>query len=133
MPEKTEAFAYKTDVKLVRGFIPVGIAPIALLTPVLIAAYISLSGWKTSSWTGFLDAFAMFRLGRGFEEELKGFGAVELKDCFVAKRIPGWVGDAGGGREGRCYTGLMGLEKEGYVGEIRLGGGEGLNDGTMYA
>jgi len=118
-------FSYQTDVKLTRG-IPMAIAPLVMLIPVLMVFYLAVREWNTPTWTEFLDSFAMFRLGRSWEKELDGSGALELKECWQVKDIPGVVGDALAG----VATESSGSE---YVGEIKLGGEGELSPHVKYA
>lgn len=128
------AFTYLTDVKLTRGIIPIVIAPLFLLLPIVFTLYLSLSQWNTPTWTAFLDAFAMFRLGRDWKSEMQGIGAIELRGCEDARFIPGFVGD---GRreivEGRVRwaRGQVGVGEE-YVGHVILGGGRPMLKGVKY-
>lgn len=115
---RQKGFSYQTDVKLERGFIPITVAPLVLLTPILIVAWMSMRKCAVPTWTEFLDSFAMFRLGRHWEQEMEGCGAMELKDCTQMKRIPGWVGDAGVGEAGE--------------GVVMLGGRGELVEGGLY-
>ena len=103
---------YQTHVKLQRGFVPVAVAPLMLLMPVLLLAWMSIRGRSVATWTEFLDSFAMFRLGRHWEKEMEGCGAEGLGDCWQAEQLPGWVG--------------------GEAGVVKLGGRDGLGEGVPY-
>ena len=109
---RKRGFSYQTHVKLQRGFVPAAVAPLVLLMPVLLLAWMSIRGRSVATWTEFLDSFAMFRLGRHWEREMEGCGAEELGDCWQAKQLPGWVG--------------------GDAGVVKLGGRDGLEEGVRY-
>ncbi|KAF8540667.1 hypothetical protein BDD12DRAFT_880026 [Trichophaea hybrida] len=47
---RQKGFSYQTDVKLERGFIPITVAPLVLLTPVLIVAWMSMRKCIVSTW-----------------------------------------------------------------------------------
>lgn len=121
-------FSYQTDVKLVRG-IPVAIAPLILLIPVLLVAYWSIRLWAVPTWTEFLDSFAMFRLGRAWEREMDGCGASELTECWQAREIPGIVGDS----EPEKAKEVMEISGREYVGVIKLGGVQSLAPDLRYS
>lgn len=130
VPMTRPGFSYQTDVKLSRG-IPVGIAPVVILAPVLFVFYLSLRQWNTPTWTQFLDSFAMFRLGRSWEHALDGTGAVEFRKCWQVKDIPGVVGD-GESEKTREDVESAGVKKE-YVGRVKLGGEGEFKPGVRYA
>lgn len=121
-------FSYQTDVKLVRG-IPITIAPMILLIPVLLVAYWSIRLWTVPTWTEFLDSFAMFRLGRAWEQEMEGCGASSLTECWQAREISGIVGDSEPGK----MKEVMEISGKEYVGVIKLGGAQSLAPGVRYA
>lgn len=121
-------FSYQTDVKLVRG-IPIAIAPLILLIPVLLVAYWSIRLWAVPTWTEFLDSFAMFRLGRAWEREMDGCGASVLTECWQAREISGIVGDA----EPQKLMEVAQMSGTEYVGVIKLGGAQSLAPGLRYA
>lgn len=121
-------FSYQTDVKLVRG-IPVAIAPLILLVPVLLVAWWSIRLWSVPTWTEFLDSFAMFRLGRAWEVEMDGCGARGLRECWEVRGISGVVGDSESGK----LKEVMGDSGGEYVGTIKLGGGQSLDSEVRYA
>ncbi|KAL0633646.1 hypothetical protein Q9L58_007473 [Maublancomyces gigas] len=121
-------FSYQTDVKLVRG-IPVAIAPLILLMPVLLVAYWSIRLWAVPTWTEFLDSFAMFRLGCAWEREMEGCGASSLTECWQAREISGIVGDS----EPEKLKEVMESSGREYVGVIKLGGAQLLEPGVKYA
>lgn len=125
VPTRRPGFSYQTDVKLTRG-IPMAIAPLVILIPVLMVFYLAAREWNTPTWTEFLDSFAMFRLGRSWERELDGSGALELKECWQVRNIPGVVGDA------VTRKVIESSEKE-YIGEIKLGGEGELSPHVKYA
>ncbi|KAF8475781.1 hypothetical protein BDZ91DRAFT_788450 [Kalaharituber pfeilii] len=136
------AFIYRTDVKITRGYgVPLGVAPVVLLAPIAFVVYHACECWGTPTWTEFLDAWAMFKLGRGWGGETVGLGGIELGDCWETRRIPGFVGD---GRGGVGWGGGAGIEEGGegheeggrgegrYVGLIQLGGRRPLRRGVVY-
>lgn len=125
---KKPGFSYQTDVKLVRG-IPIVIAPLILLVPVLLVAYWSIRLWNVPTWTEFLDSFAMFRLGRAWEQEMDDCGVRELTDCWQAREIPGIVGDS----EPEKAKEVMEISGQEYVGIIKLGGARSLEPSVRYA
>ncbi|KAG0131078.1 hypothetical protein HOY82DRAFT_647615, partial [Tuber indicum] len=128
VPARRPGFSYQTDVKLTRG-IPMVIAPLVILIPVLIVFYLAVREWNTPTWTEFLDSFAMFRLGRNWERELDGCGALRLRDCWQVRDIPGVVGVAGAEKSMEVKE-TSGRE---YVGEIKLGGEGELSPHVRYA
>ncbi|RPB00908.1 hypothetical protein L873DRAFT_1804185 [Choiromyces venosus 120613-1] len=128
IPARRPGFSYQTDVKLTRG-IPVVIAPLVILLPVLLVFYLAVRQWNTPTWTEFLDSFAMFRLGRSWERELDGSGALELKECWQVRDIPGVVGDA----ETMKAREVMESSGREYVGEVKLGGEGELSPHVRYA
>lgn len=93
--EDQYSFIYKTDVRLARGPLPIAFAPVMLLLPIFVVLYFSANQWYVATWTEFLDAWAMFKLGREWRDETTGEGAVDLQDSWQAKVIPGYVGDGG--------------------------------------
>ncbi|PWW73878.1 hypothetical protein C7212DRAFT_329929 [Tuber magnatum] len=128
VPTRRPGFSYQTDVKLTRG-IPMAVAPLVILMPVLMVFYLAVREWNTPTWTEFLDSFAMFRLGRGWERELDGSGALELKKCWQVRNIPGVVGDA----EMKKTMEIMESSGREYVGELKLGGEGELSPHVKYA
>lgn len=145
---KQYAFIYETDVKIDRGTMPLGLAPLILLLPVCVVLYLSLMLWNTPTWTENLDSWAMFKLGREWGAETTGQGAVELRHSWQATKIPGYVGDGIHAREPERGSekeefGGIDDEDEGVVrnrngkvvpvmGHLQLGGAMPLKKGVLY-
>ncbi|KAF8427358.1 hypothetical protein EV426DRAFT_699183 [Tirmania nivea] len=128
-------FIYETDVKICRGSMPLGLAPIILLLPVCVVVLMSLKLWNTPTWTEKLDSWAMFKLGRDWGGDTTGQGAVELRDSWQAMRIPGYVGDGRQLREKWKNIVEMDtkVDEKMEVGYLQLGGKDPLKLGVVYA
>ncbi|KAI5797399.1 hypothetical protein DFH27DRAFT_562100 [Peziza echinospora] len=134
--QKQTSFIYLTDVRVRRGSLPIILAPLMLLGPICFVVYISLEQWNTPTWTEFLDAWAMFKLGREWKQEMKGEGAVSLRESWQAKVLPGYVGDSVVPGENMKWSGGdgggTGGEKDKLTGHLKLGGRAPLREGVYY-